>query len=74
MSSRYFLDTDTTPAIKSRNAYTGLDKTISFALGLVGRCTEGQIGIYKTHLGDGFEGYAIKYAGEEPYFEKAAET
>lgn len=74
MSSRFYLDTDTTPAIKSRFAYKGLDATISFALGLVERCTEGQIGIYTSHLGDGFKGYAINDGINAPYFERATET
>lgn len=74
MASRYYLDADTTPSIKSRYAYIGLDETISYALGLVSRVDEGQIGIYKTHLGDGFEGYAIKYPNEEPYFEAHSEV
>jgi hypothetical protein len=61
MASRYYLDADTTPSLKSRYAYVGLDETISFALGLVSRIDEGQIGIYKTHLGDGFKGYAMGF-------------
>lgn len=48
-----------------------MEATIAFALGLVGRCTEGQIGIYKTHLGDGFKGYAINDGKNAPYFEAA---
>lgn len=70
MSSRYYLDADTTPTVRSRHAYTGLEQTISFAMDLVGRCQEGQIGVYKTHLGDGFKGYAIN-DGSRVYFEPA---
>jgi hypothetical protein len=74
MASRYYLDTDTTPALRGRFAYKGLDATISFALGLVGRCTDGQIGIYTSARGDGFKGYAINDGVNAPYFEAATET
>jgi hypothetical protein len=69
MSSSFYLDTDTTPAIRSRYAHMGLAKAIELALTLVGRTDEGQIGIYTSCIGDGFKGYAIKYPNSEPYFE-----
>ncbi len=75
MASRYYLDSDIT-GVKSRYSYEGRQATIDHAFSLLNRVAsnEGQIGIYRNHLGDGFIGYAIKYAGDEPYFEPAEEA
>jgi hypothetical protein len=69
-----YLDCDTTPAIRSRYVRGKLQSSVRRASRLLtlGQA-DGQIGIYETSLGDGFAGYVIKYAGEEPYFEPAGE-
>ena len=65
----YYLDTDTTPPIRSQYAYCGLKRAIARAFDKLSRVDEGQIGIYENHIGVGFKGYAIKYPDSAPYFE-----
>lgn len=67
-----YLDFDTTPPIRSRYlASKKLETAQRFAFNKLGKVAEGQIGIYDNHIGAGFKGYAIKYPGQEPYFEAA---
>lgn len=65
-----YLDCDTTPPLRSGNTPCGVEMAKKLALTRLKDVKEGQIGIYQSYLGD-FVGYAIKYAGEEPYFEPA---
>lgn len=70
-----YLDCDTAPPLKSHyvsKAYR-LEMVIKIATDFIADATEGQIGIYDSPRGDGFHGYVIKYAGQTPYFEAAAE-
>lgn len=70
-----YLDCDTTPPLKSHyvsKAY-GLQTVIKVATDFIKDATEGQIGIYGDRHGSGFKGYVIKYPGQEPYFEAAAD-
>ena len=72
MPRRYYLDCDTTPARRSHYARAGLGNAKQVAFSHLANVTEGQIGIYETHLGDGFKGYAIKQNGF-CYFEETSQ-
>ena len=71
----FYLDCDTTPPLRSKYvAARTVEAAKQVALSGLDKVTEGQIGIYKNALGfGGFFGYAIKYAGQTPYFEVAEE-
>jgi hypothetical protein len=66
-----YLDCDTTPALRGQYIKAKRTETaVRYAKKLLGDVAEGQIGIYDTHLGNGFHGYVIKLHGEV-YFEAA---
>jgi hypothetical protein len=69
-----WLDADTTPAIRSRHARNRSAEAFKAeAMAMLDtEATEGQIGIYATHVGGDFYGYAIKYEGKPAYFEEPA--
>jgi len=72
--SSTYLDCDTTPPIRSRYfPRKRIEPVLQKAFAMLGEVTEGQIGIYANCIGEGFRGYAIKYAGQEPYFEAAGQ-
>lgn len=67
-----YLDCDTMPPLKGRYINCKrLDVAQRKAFAELSKVSEGQIGIYDNHIGIGFKGYAIKYPGQEPYFEAA---
>lgn len=65
----FYLDHDTTPPTMSSYVYAKIDRAINAALARLNAVEQGQIGIYKSSMGGGFKGYAIKYPNGEPYFE-----
>lgn len=77
-----YLDTDTSPPIKScrtrhPDGYTArrLQAAVTLAEQLLTDAdAEGQIGIYDAYVVGPFRGYVIRYKGQAPYFEAAEET
>jgi hypothetical protein len=67
----FYLDCDTTPPLRGRTLHAKqIDTAKRRAFSLLADVSEGQIGIYDHPHGGDFYGYAIKHAGEEPYFEQ----
>lgn len=66
-----WFDCDTTPPMRGRYATRKTpDKFKAEAMTLLRGVSEGQIGIYESAFGGRFYGYAIKYSGDEPFFEE----
>ncbi len=70
--SFYLACEDVTPTVQSRDLHTSKIETAKKrAFSLLADAVEGQIGIWERNYDGGqFFGYAIKHAGEEPYFEE----
>ena len=68
--AQHYLDADTTPPIRGRYVRGNVQAAKRVAFTHLERVSEGQIGIYDNALGGTFHGYAIKNAGEAPYFEE----
>lgn len=69
---RFYLDADA-QGVRSRYV-VGSRGALDTACAALIEAGEGQIGIYRSHIGDGFGGYVIKYPDQAPYFERSTDA